>query len=124
MTTCAITIGADVTGLGNEVNKRVRFETTAPDAISSGYGTVASTTMEAIPMGQVAASLVEAVYVKSIGQTMYVCPASTTSTDPRLRLDSGEACLFRPENSVVLSVGIVCSVAGAAYEYLIVGQSS
>jgi hypothetical protein len=121
---CDITIGVDVTELGNEVNKRIRFSTTDPDAVQVGYGTVLGTTMEAVPLGQCAASLIEAVYIRSVDNTMYVCPASTTSTAPRLKLEAGEACLFRPENSVVLSVGIVCSTAGSNYEFLVTGQSS
>jgi hypothetical protein len=121
---CTVTIGVDVTELGNEVNKRTRFTTTDPDAIQSGYGTVVSTSMEAVPLGQCAASLIEAVYIRAVDNTMYVNPFST-SGNKVLKLEAGESTLFRPNvSNAVLSVGIICSTAGSNYEFLVTGQSS
>ena len=122
---CEVKIFANVTELGEEQKIAERFTTTnTPEAVQYGYGTVLSTSMEAIALGQVAASLIDVMYVKSIDNTMYVNPVSS-SGNKVLKIASGESCVFHPNvSNAVLSVGIICSTAGAKYEYLIVGQSS
>jgi hypothetical protein len=126
MSECNVTIGVDVVDLGSEINKRIRFSTeNTPEAIQCVYGTVAATTPEAIPMGQVAASLVDMMYIKAIDYDMYVSPVTIVSTGANLKIAAGEACVFRPyDASGVLSVGIWSATAEANYECLIVGQSS
>ena len=113
-------------GLGNEVDKRIRFSTTNdPEAVQVAYGTIAATTPEAVDMGQVAHSLVDLVYIKSIDNDVYVNPIALVSTGTALKLVASEACMFRPYvASVVLSTGIWSATAGAKFETIIVGQSS
>lgn len=116
-----------LTGLGQELHLARRFETAnTPTASQFGFGAIAAAaTMEAIPMGQIAASLIDAMYIKSIDNTVYISPITTVSTAALLKLDAGEATIFRPYNgAAVLSVGITCSTAGAQYEYCIIGQGS
>ena len=125
---CNVTIGVDVVALGSEVNKRLRFSTAnTPEAIQVGYGTVAAAnTMETLELGQVAASLVDMIYIKAIANNVYISPGSVVSTGPLIKLPAGEACAFRPyfEGAVAVSVGVTADTAETAYEYLVVGQSS
>jgi hypothetical protein len=90
------------------------------------YGTLAATTPEAVPLGQVAASLVDLVYVKSIDNTMYINPTTTASTGDVMILAASEACLFRPYKAGAAAVapGVWSATAESNYEAIIVGQSS
>ena len=128
MAECNVTIGVDVVDLGSEVNKRIRFSTTSdPEAMQVGYGTVATAnTMETLDLGQVAASLVDMIYIKAIANNVYVSPGSVASTGPLLKIPAGEANVFRPyfEGAVAVSVGITADTDETAYEYIVVGQSS
>lgn len=125
-----ITIGVDVTDLGNEINKRVRFATdNTPEAVNAGYGTIAAADVyEGVILGQVAASTIDMLYLKSIDQTIYAYVASVApaGNEAQMVLVAGEACVFRPavSTSKAVSVMVMAGVAGANYEYLIVGQSS
>ena len=120
-----ITIGVDVTGLGDEVHVRNRYPTnTAPTAIQRGYGTIlAANTAEAVVLGQCAASLIDSFYIKAIDGKVYVNPTAVSSVRV-LAVASGESQVFKPVATVVLSVGVWASVAGTSYEYLITGLSS
>lgn len=127
---CNVTIGADITELGSELNKRVRFATTnTPEGLNSGYGTIAAAnTYESLVLGQVAASTIDMCYIRSVDQTLYVNIASVAPAGnaAQLKIASGEANIFRPAVStgVAVSVMIMSSVAGAKYEFLVVGQTS
>lgn len=124
---CEAKVVLNITELGQELNLSRRFTTTnTPKAVQYGYGTIAAAaTMESITMGQVAASLIDLMYIKSIDNTVYVSPTTIVSTGALLKIESGECVMFRPYNgAAVLSVGITCSTAEANYEYLIIGQTS
>ena len=128
MAQCEVIIGVNVTDLGSETNKRVRYTTTTtPEAISSGYGTIAAAdAYEAVPLGQVVASGIDMCYIKSIDQTIYVEAKGATLSVADIQLSASEACLFRPVTSAAgtVSVLVMSDTAEAKYEYLIVGQSS
>lgn len=126
---CEVKMAVNVTGLGNELNLGNRFVTTnTPEGCHYGYGTIAAAdTYEAVDLGQVAASLVDGLYIRSIDETVYLDPAcSLAGTEKKmLRIDESEAAFFRPVLSdTALSVMVVCSTAGASYEYFVVGQTS
>ena len=124
---CVAKVNVLLNDLGNDIEKRVRFATTnTPEAVQVIYGTLAATTAEAVPLGQVAASLVDLVYIKSIDQTLYVSPTSTASTNGIMQLAASEACLFKPyvAGAAAVSTGLWSATAGAKYEAIIVGQSS
>jgi hypothetical protein len=120
-----VTIGVDVTGLGDESHVRTRFSTnTDPTATQRAYGTIAAANVvEALVLGQCAASLIDSLYIRAINGTVYVNPVATASVKT-IAVVSGEAAVFKPEHSLVLSVGIWSSVAGTQYEYQVTGLSS
>ena len=126
--TCTAKVDVLVNGLGNEINKRVRFATTnTPEAVQVGYGTIlAANTYEEVVLGQVASSLIDLVYIKSIDNTVYIESKSTTLSVADIKLAASEACCFRPGVSVAATISIIImsGTAGANYEYIIVGQSS
>ena len=133
MAQCEVIIGVNVTDLGSETQKRVRFTTTTtPEAVQMGYGTIAAAnTYEAVPLGQCDAQNIDLVYIKSIDQTMYVeIMTSVAQACANLVLVASEACLFRPSNSLTVgtagavSILVLSGTAEAKYEYLVVGQSS
>jgi hypothetical protein len=123
---CVAKVDILLQGLGNEINKRVRFATTnTPEAVETVYGTVAATTPEAVTMGQVAHSLIDVMYIKAIDSDMYVSPTTLVSTGAIIKIAASEACMFRPYLAdAVLSTGIWSATATAKYEAIIVGQSS
>jgi hypothetical protein len=97
-----------------------------------GYGTIAAAlTYEALPMGQVAASVVDMVYLKSIDNTIYVAILTSTTTHPyaNIVIPAGETACFRPGTSLgtsttAVSILMLCGTAESQYEYTIIGQSS
>ncbi|MHA2350336.1 MAG: hypothetical protein ACXADL_11990 [Candidatus Thorarchaeota archaeon] len=127
---CVVKIDVEVTGLGNEVDKRVRFATTNTiEAINTGYGTIAvADTYEGIDFGQVDQTQCDGLYLKSIDNDMYVYCASVAPAGNKgqIFLAASEACFIRPSVStgLTVSVMIMSDTAGAKYEYLVVGQSS
>jgi hypothetical protein len=128
--TCTARVDVIVNGLGNEIDKRVRYATTnTPEAVQVGYGTIAAAdTYEAVVLGQVAASTIDLLYLKSIDQTIYLYTASVApaSNEAQIVLAASEACLFRPAVStgVAVSVMVMSGTAEAKYEYIAIGQSS
>ncbi|MHC4332615.1 MAG: hypothetical protein ACYSTZ_00080 [Planctomycetota bacterium] len=120
-----VTIGVDVTGLGDESQMRHRFSTnTDPTAVQRGYGTIAAAnTVEALVLGQCAASLMHTLYIRAVDGTLHINPVGTVSTR-HIAVLSGESAVFTPEHSLVLSIGIWASAAGVNYEYQITGLSS
>ena len=128
--TCVAKVDVLLSGLGNEIERRVRFATTnTPEAVNAGYGTIAAAdTYEAIVLGQVAASTIDLLYLKSIDQTIYVYTASVAPAGnaAQITLAASEACLFRPAVStgVAVSIMVASGTAEAKYEYIVVGQSS
>jgi len=125
--TCVAKVDILLNGLGNEIEKRIRFATTnTPEAVQVIYGTLAATTPEALPLGQVAASLVDLVYIKAIANTIYVSPTTTVSTNEIIVLAASEAAMFRPyvAGATAVAPGLWSATATAKYEAIIVGQSS
>lgn len=122
---CVVVIGANVTELGSEINMRTRFATSnTPTATAAGYGTIAAAgTYESLDTGQVAGSLVDVVYLRAVDNDIYVGLDQDTA---RILIPDGETAVFKPllSTAAVASVRLMSGTAGAAYEYLIVGESS
>lgn len=125
MSSCYVTIGADVVELGSEINMRTRFATAStPTATQIGYGTIAAAnTYETVSRGQVAGSLVDMIYFRAVDYDIYV---GIDEDVGRLKVPAGETSLFKPllSTGAVASVRITSETAGAKFEYLVVGKSS
>ena len=129
MASCTAKVDVFVDGLGSEISRNVRFNTTnTPEGFNAGYGTIAAAnTYEAVALGQIAASTVDLVYLKAVDATIYAeVVTSTQQNVAQIQLAASEACLFRPacSTATAISIMVMSGTAGALYEYTIVGQTS
>lgn len=127
-----VTINANITGLGEEVDIKNEVAMTVPVEHQSGYTIVTTATTTAIQLfdmiDHIALDKIYGVYLKAEVGTIYISVDTTgttsiTSTTADLVLNVGEACWIPVNPDGNLGMVIDAYAVTDAFSWLIVGKS-
>jgi len=134
--TGTILVQAKVVELGADIDVRKKYNiANTPEAALHAYKTLGAVSVpEMLVLGDVKVSVCDGIWFRSIGgnitlDTNVLSAGVASDHIPKIVAVDSEPIYFKPigwnpTTSVVLSVAILCSTAAAAYEYVVIGQTS
>jgi len=114
---CDISVIAQVTGLGKNLDFAEKFSTATPTLAMYNYDSI-GTDAEALDISDI--STVECIIIKNTDSTNYVeidCNYASFSAD--IQLDAGKVAVFKPSGTVQVKA----NTAAVIVEYIVIGTA-